>query len=97
MTDISPKTFFFFRGAELKQVKILLRSHEGLSQVKIALINFLAKWNDKEWVDWEKIDMVLRDLNRVSFWRMLSYQKFLIEAESKVSPEIMETLRKQPY
>lgn len=97
MEEISTKTFFVFRKPQLKQVKLMLGSHEGLRQVKMTLIDFLVYWNDKEWVDWEKIDFILRDLNRVSFWKMLPYQKFLTEAEQKVSTEIMKTLRKYPY
>ena len=44
-----------------------------------------------------RLEIALRDLNRAKLWRMLPYQKFLDEAESKVSNDIMQTLRKIPY
>jgi len=96
VTEISSRIFFHLSRYELKQIKLMLRSHEGFHQVKNALIDFLAMWNGKEWVDWERIDLVFRDLNHTSFWRMLPYEQFLVEAESKVSNEILEILRKIP-
>lgn len=97
MEELSVRTFYHFRPSQFKIVKLLLRSHEGVAKVKKTLIDFLATYNDREWVDWENIEFVLRDLDRLSFWRMLPYQKFLTEAESKVSAENMEVLVKIPY
>lgn len=89
--------FHHFRSCERKQVKLLLQSHQGVTEVKTTLIQFLTEWNDKEWVDWEEIELVMRDLHRIKFWRMLPYNKFLNEAGAEVSPENMVILRKLPY
>ena len=97
MCEISRETFRSFYYPQWKQVKLKLRSHEGLIQVKVSLIDFLADWNDKEWIDWEKIELVLRDLNRAGLWRILPYQKFLAEAETEIASEIVHTLKKLPY
>ena len=97
MRDFSAATFHFFRSSQKKQVKSMLVSHEGVIRVKKALIDFLTEWNDKKWVDWEKIEFVIDDLNSINFWRVLPYSKFLAEAEAKVSLANMETLRKLSF
>jgi hypothetical protein len=73
-----------------------LKSHEGSQHVKKALIDFLATWNDSEWVDWEKIGLVFCDLHHTGFWKMVAYDTFLNEAESRVSHEIIKILRAHP-
>ena len=98
MVEITKRTFLSFHcRTERKKVKLILRSHEAVEEVKNALIDYLVIWNDKEWVDWETIEMVLNDLGHIKFWKMLPYSKFLAEAESSISIKNMEVLRKAPY
>lgn len=53
MSELTLETFFAFSThSEWRKVKLMLRSHEGLDQIKNALIDFLATWNGREWVDW---------------------------------------------
>lgn len=97
MVNISSDTFFSLRKTHLKKVKLLIRSHQGIAHVKTSLIDFLVGWNGRDWIHWEKIDLVFHNLKRVSFWRMIPYQNFLAEAESRVSSESMAELRKLKY
>jgi len=97
MCAISKDVFYHLTTSQWKQIKLTLRSNDGIVQVKTAFIDFLADWSSNDWVDWEKIELVILDLKRAKFWRLVPYQQLLDEAEEKVSNQMMLILRKQKY
>jgi len=96
MSALTRKTFSRFWGSQIAQVKQLLTEDSGAEEVKEVLIDYLVLWNDLNWIDWENIGFVIEDLGKIGFWNIVPYTDFLKEASSRVSKEIIDTLKKNP-